>query len=101
MGILEEEWVIVFRAEGSEFVWCLWPVRASVGEGTGEGTEEGVVWYFERLVARGLLRVEREMEVGGGRWERYLGVVRQALWADGVSDFLGADWRSGEFGGRF
>jgi hypothetical protein len=93
-GILGKGWVVCFAAKGSEFVWCLWPAN-------GEGTTNEMVEYFARLVARGELRTEKEMKTGDERHGKLYGILQQALWADGASEFLGADWRSGEFGGKF
>lgn len=100
-GILSTRgWAVLFGVPGaSEFVWVLWPGRAD-GEGSGCG-EDDMVRFFAGLVGEGKLRAERDMKVGDARHEMLYAVVQQAVWADGESVFLGADWRSGEFGGVF
>jgi hypothetical protein len=94
LGVLGDGWVVVFAAKGSEFVWCLWPVN-------GEKTESEMVEYFAGLVAKGALRAEEEMKTGDERHGKLYEIVQQALWTDAASEFLGADWRSGEFAGKF
>lgn len=104
-------WVVLFGAPGvSDFVWVLWAKdmrSASVLRRAGHRALEQsigdaeMVQFLANLVAEGSLKPEREMKVGDDRHERLHGIVQQALWADGESAFLGADWRSGEFGGKF
>lgn len=110
-AVLENKgWMVLFGVPGvSNFVWALWAQSASLPRGTSthahaqspDHAEREMIQFFANLVVEGSLMPEKEMKVGDNRHEKFHGIVQQALWMDRESAFLGAEWRTGEFGGRF